>query len=96
VKKLKKLIYSISDQPYQIIQKLTGSFQFSQYAFEFIKIQGSPGANPGSIATVKASIEASEFPNQFLVSSQSRLAVADFIIRRFKQGIDQFAKQKRG
>ncbi len=96
MKKLKSLLYSISDEPYKKIQKLTGSFKFSDYVFEFIKIQGSPGANPGSIATVKVSIEAGELPNQFLVSSQSRLAVADFMIRRFKQGIDQFAKQNRG
>lgn len=96
VKKLKKLIYSISDQPYQKIQQLTGIFQFSQYAFEFIKIQGSPGANPASIATVKVSLETSELPRQLLVSSHTRLAVADFLIRRFKQGIDKFAKQNRG
>lgn len=96
MKKLKKLIVSISEEPYQKIKKLTGRFQFSQYAFEFIKIQGSPGANPGSIATLKVPLETSQLPKQLLASSHTRLAVADFLIRRFKQAIDKCAQQNRG
>ncbi len=96
MKKLKTLLYSISNQPYQKIQKIRGSFQFPHYEFKFIRIQGSPGANPASIASVKVSIESSEFPRQFLISSHSRLAVADFLIRRFKQGIVKFSQQNRG
>lgn len=96
VKNLKKLIYSISDQSYQNIQKLRGDFQFPGYIFSFLKIQGSPGANPASIATVKVPIEDSQLPEQFLSSPSNRLAVADFLIRRFNQGIDKFAQQNRG
>lgn len=94
--RLKKLIYSISDQPFQKIQTLTGIFEFPHLSFQFIKIQGSAGANPASIATVKVSLAGSELPGNFLDSSVCRLAVADFLIRRFKQGIDKFAKQNRG
>ena len=94
--RLKKLIYSISDQPFHKIQKLRGIFQFPHFSFSFIRIQGSAGANPASIATVKVSLAASELPEDFLVSSVCRLAIADFLIRRFKLGIDKFAKQNRG
>ena len=94
--KLKKLIQSISDHPFQSIRKLTGNFQFPLFSFNFIKIQGSPGANPASIATVKVSLADSELPGKFLDSSVSRLAVADFLIRRFNQGIAKYARQNRG
>jgi len=91
--RLSSLIESISDQPYQKIQKLKGRFVFPQFTFQFLRIQGSPGANPGSIATVKISLKASALPE---TSPHSRLALADFLIRRFNLGIDLFALQNRG
>jgi len=94
--KLKKLIDSIANKPYSQIQQLTGAFQFPRYQFRFLKIQGSSGANPASIASLKVTIEASELPLQFLSSAHCRLAVADFLIRRFRQGIEQFSQQNRG
>jgi predicted ABC-class ATPase len=96
VKKLNKLIESIADETYQKIHILKGDFQFSGHSFAFLKIQGSPGANPGSIARVRIAIDDSELPRQFLDESFCRLAVADFLIRRFRQGIEQFAQQNRG
>jgi len=94
--KLKKLIDSIANEPYPQIQQLTGDFQFPRYQFRFLKIQGSPGANPASIASLTVAIEASELPQQFLSSAHCRLAVADFLIRRFKRGIEKFAQQNIG
>ncbi|MFW5443614.1 MAG: P-loop domain-containing protein [Methylococcaceae bacterium] len=94
--KLKRLFDVISAEPYQKIQQLRGAFQFPRYTFAFIKIQGSPGANPASIARVNFSIDESELPRQFLDTSFCCLAVADFLIRRFKRGIEKFAQQNRG
>ena len=93
---LKAQIDSLKDQPYQAIQKINGVFQFPQYDFYFIRIQGSPGANPASIAAINCSIAASEIPQSFFQSSCNRLALADFLIRRFNLAIAQFAKQNRG
>lgn len=94
--RLNTLITSISDQPYQTIQKLRGSFVFPQFTFQFIRIQGSPGASPASIATVKISQQDSKLPEHFFATPSRRLALADFLIRRFNQGIDKFAQQNRG
>ncbi|MDF1584698.1 MAG: ABC-ATPase domain-containing protein, partial [Methyloprofundus sp.] len=94
--KLKKLIDSIANKPYPQIRQLTGDFHFPRYLFRFLKIQGSAGANPASIASLKVAIQASELPPQFLTSAHCRLAVADFLIRRFKRGIEKFAQQNRG
>ena len=96
MKKLKKLLKSIADQSYQKIQLLTGCFQFSYYSVQFIKIQGSPGANPASIASVAVSIKECGLPLSYLDSPLKRIAVADFLIRRFNEGINQFAQQNRG
>lgn len=93
---LKSLITSIADEPYQKIQTLRGCFQFPQYTFQFLTIQGSPGANPASIANISIPIGACKLPDQALASISSRLALADFLIRRFNQGILKFAQQNRG
>lgn len=93
---LKSLITSLADAPYQKIQALRGVFQFPQYHFQFLRIQGSPGANPASIANITIPIEASKLPKQCFMSASSRLALADFLIRRFNQGITKLAQQNRG
>lgn len=93
---LKTQIESIADQPYRHIRKLTGSYKFPGFDFKFLRTQGSPGANPASIAAITVPVKATGFPNQFMAKSYYRIAMADFIIRRFKLGIDQIAKQNRG
>lgn len=94
--KLQPLLASIADQPFQNIQKLHGSYNFPLFELSFIKMQGSPGANPASIATVKIALSDSKIPENFLQTTECQLAVADFLIRRFRHGIDRFALQNRG
>ncbi len=94
--RLNTLLESISDQPYQKIQKLRGQFIFPRFIFQFIRIQGSPGANPASIATVKILQKACEIPEHFFSTAIDRFALADFLIRRFNQGIKRFSQQNRG
>lgn len=94
--RLNSLIQSLSGTSYQSIQKLRGVFSFPRFTFQFLKIQGSPGANPASIATVKILQKASNLPELSFSTSSSRFALADFLIRRFNQGIEKFAQQNRG
>jgi predicted ABC-class ATPase len=93
---LQSLLASIADQSYQNIQKLRGSYHFPRFELSFIKMQGSPGANPASIAAVKIALQGSEIPNEFLQTAECKLALADFLIRRFRGRIDRFARQNRG
>ncbi|MFZ2404489.1 MAG: ABC-ATPase domain-containing protein [Methylobacter sp.] len=94
--RLQPLLASIADQPFQNIQKLRGSYHFPRFELSFIKMQGSPGANPASIASVKIALPDSKIPDEFLRTAGCRLAVADFLIRRFRHGIALFAQQNRG
>ncbi|MDO9423587.1 MAG: ABC-ATPase domain-containing protein [Methylobacter sp.] len=94
--KLHSLLTSIADQSFQNIQKLRGSHHFPRFELSFIKMQGSPGANPASIASVKIPLRDSKIPENFLHTAERKLAVADFLIRRFRDGIARFAQQNRG
>lgn len=94
--KLHNLLASIADKPFHHIQKLRGCYSFPVFQLRFIKMQGSPGANPASIASVTISLADSQIPELFLRSAECKLAVADFLIRRFRDGIGRFARQNRG
>ena len=94
--KLQPLLSSLADQSFQNIRKLCGSYHFPRFELSFIKMQGSPGANPASIASVKIALPDSQLPEHFLQTAECKLAVADFLIRRFRHGIDRFAQQNRG
>ncbi|MDO9169052.1 MAG: ABC-ATPase domain-containing protein [Methylobacter sp.] len=93
---LQALLDSIAGQPFQNIQKLHGCYLFPQFELSFIKMQGSVGANPASIAAVKIALQDSKIPENFLHTAERKLAVADFLIRRFRDGIARFAPQNRG
>ncbi|MDI1229809.1 MAG: ABC-ATPase domain-containing protein [Methylobacter sp.] len=93
---LQALLASIADQSFQAIQKLRGSYHFPRFELSFIKMQGSAGANPASIAAVKIPLQDSKIPENFLHTAERKLAVADFLIRRFRDGIARFARQNRG
>jgi len=94
--KLQALLASIADQSFQAIQKLRGSYHFPRFELSFIKMQGSAGANPASIAAVKIALQDSKIPGNFLHTAERKLAVADFLLRRFRDGIARFAQQNRG
>jgi len=96
VNKLQPLLASIADQSFHNIQKLRGTYHFPRFELSFIKMQGSPGANPASIASIKVALQDSKIPEQFFQTTECKLAAADFLIRRFRHGIDRFAQQNRG
>jgi predicted ABC-class ATPase len=96
VLQLHNLLASIADQPFHTIQKLRGSYHFPRFELSFLKMQGSPGANPASIASIKIALQDSEIPEEYFTTAECKLAVADFLIRRFRHGIDRFAQQNRG
>lgn len=93
---LQALLAAIADQPFQCVQQLRGRYHFPRFELNFIRLQGSPGANPASIASVKITLRQAKIPALFLQSADAKLALADFLIRRFRANIDRFAQQNRG
>jgi len=59
---LQPLLESIADRSFQGIRKLHGTYHFPRFELGFIKMQGSPGANPASIASVKIALQDSKNP----------------------------------
>lgn len=95
--KLKQILLSIADQPYHRIRCLnSNTYHFPFFQFSFLHIQGSPGAHPASIAEVTVRIQDSRIPDNCFEYKESRLALAEFLIRRFKAAIPVFAQQNRG
>ena len=94
--KLQALLTTIENQPFHNLNKLRGTYHFPGFELNFIKMQGSPGANPASIASVTIALQHSKIPEAFFQTTESKLAVADFLIRRFRDGINRFAQQNRG
>ncbi len=93
---LKTALDAIADQPFHSVQQLRGRYFFPRFELNFIRMQGSPGANPASIASVNIALAHAKIPALFLQSADAKLAVADFLIRRFRDGIERFAQQNRG
>ena len=93
---LHNLLASIEGQAFHNIHKLRGCYRFPGFELRFLKIQGSPGANPASIASIKIALQDSQLPEEFFRSAEGKLAVADFLLRRFRQSIERFAQQNRG
>ncbi|MGZ5044220.1 MAG: P-loop domain-containing protein, partial [Methylobacter sp.] len=46
--------------------------------------------------SIKIALQDSKIPEEFFKTAECKLAVADFLIRRFRHGIDGFAQQNRG
>ncbi len=82
--------------------KLKGSlsskkvFLMDCFRLEFDHIQGSPGADPASIARICIDREQAGLDDQLTNSLSRCLAVEDFLIRRYNNGILKYAKQNRG
>lgn len=93
---LHNLLASIEGQAFHNIHKLRGCYRFPGFELRFLKIQGSSGANPASIASIKIALQASQIPEEFFRSAEGKLAVADFLLRRFRHSIERFAQQNRG
>ncbi len=94
--RLNQLISTLADRPFHQVQALKDDYDFPGFNFRLIRVQRSPGAHPASIASVTVSRHDSAIPEAFLQAEDGKLAVADFLIRRFRQGIDRFALQNRG
>ncbi len=83
-------------KPFRVIQSLKGTFRYPFFQLKFLRIQGSPGAHPASIAAIHLNPADYGFPVIFLQSRERKRALAEFLIRRFHEGIRRFARQNRG
>ena len=87
---------SLEGKPYGTIRKIMGTYDFGYFRLKFLRIQGSPGAHPASIAEVTTSGKKIGFPESYFSDPRSRKGLEEFLIRRFHDGISRFAKQNRG
>lgn len=96
MQKLVSLFHKLDGQSFRSLQSLSGAYHFQQFDVTFLRIQGSPGAHPASIAEVSIDPVSYGFAEDHFASAETRFAVSDFLIRRFRAGIQLYAKQNRG
>ncbi|MCF6290160.1 MAG: ABC-ATPase domain-containing protein, partial [Desulfobacterales bacterium] len=99
LKALLKILEDLHRAPFGKIKgklRLGIDFSFDDFTLRFERIQGSPGADPASIIRIAVGKSVAGFHDALISSPARRLALSDFLIRRFREGIILFAQQNRG
>ena len=96
MKRLLPIFNALNGKPFGAIRRILGTYKQGMFKIFFLRIQGSPGADPASIAEISFDPRVAGFSERVFASPEAEFALADFLIRRFNQGIIQFAKQNRG
>lgn len=97
MQELYSLLERLEGQSFAEYQQLCKrSFENKRFCLTFVHIQNSPGAFPASIC--KISLEISELGGvgSNLATRARKIAVADYLLRSFSQGVTIHARQNRG
>ena len=96
MKRLFNTIVELDKKAFGVIQRLKGVYRYPYFTLRFLRIQGSPGAHPASIAEITLEDKQISFPKRYFKDVISKRALSEFLIRRFNEGVRHFAKQNRG
>ena len=92
---LTKLLNDAEGQGYKAYKQLQGEYQFTGYKFFIDHVQGDPFAEP-SRCRVVLPITLTALPNHLYDNSIRRIALEDFLGRRFSKAIKAIARGDRG
>lgn len=90
-----KKIYQIDGKSYKAYKYMAGVYQFGLFKVYCDYIQGDPFASPSRIR-VRLPQQIAKFPSVLFEHKIGKIAIEDFLTRRFTQCIRQFVKGKRG
>lgn len=92
---LKKKLSGIDGRGYKSYKKIHGSYQFPVYDLYIDHAQGDPFAPPSAVR-VRVPLSNTQFPKDILLTRIQRIAVADYLARKFVKKIQQISKGSRG
>lgn len=92
---LKNLLTQIDGQGYKAYRRLQGEFQFDKFRLHIDHVQGDPFAEP-SRCRVVLPLTATSLPSHLYDNSIRRIALEDYLGRRFAAAIKSLAREKRG
>ena len=90
--RLKKILKRIEKHGYKAYNDIIGKYKFHEFDLEIVHVQGDPFATPSKITIFIPK----KIQTIFLKNKIRRIAFADYLCRRFKEGIRRFAKLNRG
>ena len=92
---LKQLLDSINRKSYPAYKSLKGFYDFDSYVLSIDHVQGDPFASPSHIS-VHVPLKQAGFPDFCLVSSVTRIALEDFLLRNFESQIRAYSFRAKG
>ena len=90
--RLKKILKRIEKHGYKAYNDIIGKYKFHEFDLEIVHVQGDPFATPSKITIFIPK----KIQTIFLKNKIRRIAFADYLCRRFREGIRRFAKLNRG
>jgi predicted ABC-class ATPase len=86
---LRTLLRSIDRKSYPAYKALSGAYQFGAYVLVIDHVQGDPFASPSSVH-IEVSLKQAGFPEAYYQEACSRIALEDFLTRRFGSQVEAY------
>lgn len=92
---LRTMLHSIDHKSYPAYKSLAGGYQFGGYQLYIDHVQGDPFASPSSLH-VEIAMEDAGFPELYYKKKCKRIALQDFLTRRFASCVEDFNFKAKG
>jgi predicted ABC-class ATPase len=94
---LSALLQGLDGQPFKAYQELLDqSFYHTSFRFEFIHVQGSPGAFPASVGRLSMDQSELGLHPDCLSTDARRMGASDYLLRAFQRSVDAHTRRNRG
>lgn len=92
---LRQQLVSINRKSYPAYKGLKGAYKFPDYILSIDHVQGDPFASPSHIS-IQVSRARAAFPAFCFVSPVTRIALQDFLTRKFEEQVSDFSFRAKG
>ena len=92
---LKHLLLSIDRKSYPAYKDTRGQYQFNGFVLSIDHVQGDPFAAPSKVS-VHVSGKAAGFPTDLFQEKHKRIALQDFLLRKFSREAEAFTFKAKG
>ena len=92
---LRELLNRIDHRGYPAYKDTRGSYQFDKYVLSIDHVQGDPFAAPSKVS-VHVSRKAAGFPTDLFQEKHKRIALQDFLLRKFSREAEAFTFKAKG
>ena len=92
---LKQLLSAIHRKSYPAYKSLRGTYHFKTYKLSIDHVQGDPFASPSNVS-VQLPLQAAGFPASYYDCYEKRIALQDFLTRKFYNQLSQYNFKSKG